>query len=171
MKVINRVNRLSKQLLIIFMFIIPITILIQIFSRAVFNYSFTGAEELARILLVWATFLGGNVAYYEKAMPAFDLLERKSSGKKRQYHQIVLHAFNCIFSIAATIFGFLLLTQPIIVNQHSAGLGLPMYLLYAAVPVGMALITMNSIASLVNFILTIFRNKEIVESKAISQDA
>lgn len=171
MKIINRMNWLSKQLLVIFMFIIPITILLQIFSRAIFNYSFTGAEELARILLVWATFLGGNVAYYEKAMPAFDLLERKSRGKKKQYHQIVLHVFNCIFSLSATVFGLALLTQPIIVHQSSAGLNLPMYLLYAAVPVGMMLITMNSIASLVHLLTNIFKGKATDESKEINQSA
>src|SRR5699024_8664361 len=107
--------------------------------------------------------------YYEKAMPAFDLLERKSSGKKKQYHQIVLHVFNCIFSLSATVFGLALLTQPIIVNQTSAGLGLTMYLLYAAVHVGMMLITMNSNASLVHLLINIFKGKATYESIEINQ--
>jgi len=64
-----------------------------------------------------------------------------------------------------------LLTQPIIVHQSSAGLNLPMYLLYAAVPVGMMLITMNSIASLVHLLTNIFKGKATDESKEINQSA
>lgn len=169
MKVIHSINFLCKQLLIIFMYIIPLTILVQVISRSLFNYSFTGAEELARILLVWATFIGANVAFCEKAMPAFDLLDRKLSDKKRIYLNTTIQFFICIFTIVATITGFLLLQQPIIVQQESAGLGIPMYLAYAAVPVGMLFITINCIAFFINITMRRFKDQTVKNDETDQQ--
>ena len=44
----------------------------QVFSRYVLNNSLFWSEEVARIILVWLTFLAATVAYYQKLHPGVD---------------------------------------------------------------------------------------------------
>lgn len=152
MKVIDWIYQSSKKAIFVFMAILVLVMLTQILSRTFFGYSFKWAEELARILLVWTTFIGASVGFRDGADAAFDMLERKLGGFYKTIHSIIIQLIILAFSLVVMVYGIQLMFQPIVFNQTSPTLKIPMYILYAGVPIGMALIILYSVIRLVECI-------------------
>nr|WP_320013937.1 TRAP transporter small permease [uncultured Desulfobacter sp.] len=54
-----------------------VIVAVQVFFRYALNSSLFWSEEVARLLLVWLTFLGATVAYFHGAHPGVDGLYRR----------------------------------------------------------------------------------------------
>jgi TRAP-type C4-dicarboxylate transport system permease small subunit len=160
MKVIDVIYKLSRFCLFLSMGVMSVTIIMQVFTRTFFDYSFAWVEELARILLVWSTFLGASVAYREKALASFDMLERKLSGKLSIVHKILIQILIIMFLTVVIVYGFKLMFQPIVYYQTSPSLNIPMYALYASVPIGALLIMIYTLNYMKELILQSIESNE-----------
>ncbi|MFK4826061.1 TRAP transporter small permease [Paenochrobactrum sp. BZR 588] len=104
----------------------------QVLARYALANSLSWSEEVGRYIFVWITFLGMAAAFQSRAHIALDflvsLLPVKFSNK--------LVVFNAL--LVAVVGGALLLGGLALMkfgmNQKSAALGLPMYLVYSVIP-------------------------------------
>ncbi len=121
----------------------------QVVFRYLVGAPLVWSEELARYLLVWCTFVGVSLAVREGRNISVDLLPVLAGTRWMRAFGILALAGSAIF-FALMVWYSVPLTQRIArIGQTSPGLGLQMWIVYAAVPVGMGLALLRAIQALV----------------------
>jgi TRAP-type C4-dicarboxylate transport system permease small subunit len=104
----------------------------QVLARYLLANSLSWSEEVGRYIFVWITFLGMAAAFQARAHIALDfvvsLLPAKFSNKL-----VVFNALLVAVVGAALMMGGMALMK-FGLNQRSAALGLPMYIVYSVIP-------------------------------------
>lgn len=118
----------------------------QVFSRYVLNHSLFWSEELARVLLVWLTFLGATVAYHRRANPGVDILVRRLGGAARRGCAAVVHGASLV--LFAVMIGFGFQFAHFVRSQVTPALGLEKWIPHAIVPVSGAILALHALAFL-----------------------
>ncbi|MFN3661963.1 TRAP transporter small permease [Yoonia sp.] len=120
----------------------------QVVFRYLLGSPLVWSEELARYLLIWCTFIGVSLAVREGRNISVDLLPVMAG-------QRWLRSFGVFALMSSALFFALMvwysvpLTQRIAqIGQKSPGLGLQMWVVYAAVPVGMGLAFLRALQAL-----------------------
>jgi len=119
---------------------------LQVFCRYVLNHSLFWSEELARILLIWLTFLGATAAYQRKVHPTIDIISLRVNERLQIYLKIAVYLVSILFFIIMIIHGFQFAYFARL--QISPALHLPKWLIYAAVPVSGMLFLLHSLSQL-----------------------
>ena len=126
-----------KWLLIFFTASMFVIVGINVFSRYVLNNSLGWADELARFVFIWISFLGAVIAYHEHEHVGLDLLINRIPSRKVQ---IILRL---IGEIGVTLVLLCLLYYGWVVSMSatnvSPALYIPMKVVYIIVPVCAAL--------------------------------
>lgn len=134
---------------------------VEVIRRYLFGKSFIWSEELMRYLFVYVGFIGGAAAFREKGLACFDLVTKKiSSPKARKIISLVIDLGVIGFSLYMGIKGVQVVGLPSIARQTSAGLNLPMPVVYAAIPIGFFLMVLFGIE---NIVTILSRNGDEVE--------
>ena len=138
-KIAGTLAKIEKTLIIIFLPIMCVTILVNTLARitGLFIDRLTWAEEFARYLMIWMAFIGAALVMQEdghyKMTAIVDALPGKAGKLVKVVSLIALIAFmmilakvgiDCCLKIAA-------------MGQKSPTLKIPMWIPYAAIPVGM----------------------------------
>ena len=113
-------------------------IIFQVFTRYVLNMPLSWSEELARLLVVWLTFIGAGFVASRNAHIAVDILAvylPKRLATASQIFALLLVAAASAYMVWAAI-SLMVLTGPLRMTASS----LPMPLLYGAVLVGYLMI-------------------------------
>lgn len=104
----------------------------QVLARYVLANSLSWSEEVGRYIFVWITFLGMAAAFQARAHIALDfmvaLLPAKFSNKLVVFNTLLV----AIVGFAMLMGGLNLMKFGL--NQRSAALGLPMYVVYSVIP-------------------------------------
>jgi TRAP-type transport system small permease protein len=109
----------------------------NVLSRFIFNFDVAWSGELASLMLVWATFLGGAAAVRRGAhMRVGEVVEALSGRLRAGAEFVVLLVVMATLAIVAW-YGILLVERTW--HQQTTVLYLPVGLLYLAMPVGSAL--------------------------------
>ena len=116
----------------------------QVFCRYVLNHSLFWSEELARLILVWLTFLGATVAYYHRAHPGVDGLYRRlppawQKGAALLTHAAGLALFSVMIASGIRFAWFVRL-------QITPALNLPKWVVMAVVPVAGIIFMVHALA-------------------------
>lgn len=109
--------------------------------RYFFNSGLIWAEELVRCLIVYITFIGGSVCVRRGAHLAVDALVLKLSGRSRAAVDVAVSVTGMAFSLFMAYYGWTLTMTLKTTGQISAGLEMPMYYFYLAMPLGGILMT------------------------------
>lgn len=119
----------------------------QVIFRYAFNHSLFWSEELGRALLVQLTFIGASVAWRGRAHIGMDALVTRLSPEWAWRARLLVLCVCCAFFGAVAWHGarFTLFLLP----QQTAALGVSRAVVFAAVPVGGALLTLHALADLV----------------------
>lgn len=115
---------------------------LAVFVQVVFRFAgragFDGLDEIPRYLFVWLVMMGAAAAMYRGEHTALDFFVMKLPARGRALVTAVTH------TVGIALFLSMIKTSLVLVPnaqlQISAGLGLPLGYVYAAVPVGAALI-------------------------------
>jgi len=108
----------------------------QVVARFIFHNSITWSEELARYLFIWMNFLLlGSVTLRARHL-SIDLLEERLSGRSRRIHLYAVFAVSAIILAIFIYWGMDLTITQWQLGQVSAAMGLPKWIVYAALPVG-----------------------------------
>lgn len=144
-KVLHILNNLEEYLLAVFLPLMCIIVFVNTVGRYTGTLSIPWAEEAARYLMIWLVFIGIAAAAKKNshfAVEVFFLITPK-----------VIHKFGRCFILLMVVF-FNLTVAGLALNfvkrlhgmeQVSPSLGIPMWLMYSAIPIGCFLMAVRSI--------------------------
>lgn len=134
--VLRILNGFEKAFVTISMVVMVILIFLQVFTRYVMGDAMSWTEEASRYIFIWLIFLSVGIAFVEKKHIAIDII----MDRLPKTAQRVLQQFVYILLMGVSVFllvqGLSLVEQMQTFNQKSANLQLPMWIVYAALPVG-----------------------------------
>lgn len=135
------VDWLLGWFLVVLMGVAVVNVLWQVFTRFVLNDPSAFTDELARYLLVWVGLFGAAYASGKRAHLAIDLLRTRLSGRAVHWHGIAVGVFVGGFALAVMVVGGVrLVSLSFLLGQTSAALGVPLGVVYLALPASGALI-------------------------------
>lgn len=120
----------------------------QVFMRYVVRAPFVWSEELARYLLIWCTFIGVSLAVREGRNISVDLLPVMLGERWRRPFAVLANVGALAFFLVIIFASIPLIGRIAAIGQSSPGLGIPMWMIYAAVPVGLGLAAVRAVQSL-----------------------
>ena len=145
-------NNLEEFIVVPLVAAMTVVIVLQVFFRYVMKGSLSWSEELARYLMVWVSFVGASIGVKRSAHVGVELAVSalpKNIQKITNYIAIIISIIFCIVVFNASLG---ILQRQITGNQISPAMRIPMWWVYAAIPVGTFLMT-------VRFIQVLLKNK------------
>lgn len=142
----RQINKAVEYLLFGMGLTITLIVAVQVFSRYVLNHSIFWSEELARYLLVWMTFLGAGVAYYRKAHPGIDILQKRLPPISRKISVLLVHMAALVLFGVMTIYG--LKFAYFVRLQISPALQLPKWIVFSIIPISGIILIFHAAAFL-----------------------
>ena len=149
MKILDKISYgidvICSYLIYYLLLIITSVVFIQVVARFVFNTGTFWTDELARFSMVWLVFIGAAVATREKSLINVDVVESllpKFAKPLRIFQSIVF----LIFCALLVKMGWE--TMWLVAAQRSPNMGVPMSVIYAAIPVTMAIMIFHLIVQL-----------------------
>lgn len=155
----NRINILLIWVISILLMFMFFSIIAQVVSRYIINSSLHWTEEAARFLIIWTVFLGVAVAMRQNSLISVEILVQSLSLIYRRIILIFSLLFTSLLMLYLTYLGVNLTINA--ANQASTALGLPMWLPYAAVPVGSFFTFLNAIAVLLELLIKTKEEEQI----------
>lgn len=105
----------------------------QVFFRYVLNNPLFGAEEVARLLCVWLTFVGAGVAIAARGHISIDILVDRLHGKRKEVANLVAYGLIVVFDAIIISEGIRLTMFTI--RLESSALRFSMSLFFLPVPI------------------------------------
>jgi TRAP-type C4-dicarboxylate transport system permease small subunit len=127
--------------------VMTLAVFLQVLFRYVFTYAMDGLDEVPRYLFVWVVMIGAAAAMHRGEHTALDYFRGRLSPRGQALARAVTEAAGMLLFLSLIRSSLVLVPNAQL--QTSAGLGLPLGWVYAAVPVGAALILFPMAARLV----------------------
>ena len=118
--------------------VMALAVFVQVALRYVGRAAFDGLDEVPRYLFVWLVMIGAAAAMHRGEHTALDYFRERLSRRGRALAAALIHGVGMLLFLSLIKTSFVLVPNSNL--QSSAGLGLPLGYVYAAVPVGAALI-------------------------------
>ncbi|MFA1822770.1 TRAP transporter small permease [Virgibacillus oceani] len=131
MKFKDIIAKILTYLCIIVITGLTVIVFVQVISRLI-QFSFPGGEELARLLIVWLTFLGSSLAIHEKMHLAVNFFVKRAKEKSQKVIYFTVNVLMIIFFGIIVIYGFSLTMGAM--STTSSTLQMPMGLFYLPIP-------------------------------------
>lgn len=123
--------------------VITLILFINVVLRYLFNSSIEWAEEITRYGVVWITFIGASVCIYKGAHLGIDTFLLSLERKGFRFLTVIVQILAVLFSVIFFILSLQITLKIYGTGQISASLGIPMYLVYAAMPLSGILMTIR----------------------------
>jgi TRAP-type C4-dicarboxylate transport system permease small subunit len=137
----QKINYYLGRFLALLMAIMTVDVLWGVFTRYAMGSQASWSEELARFLLIWIGILGAAYASGQNMHLAIDLLSPKLEGDSKRWLNIIIKTLIILFAFCVLIIGgFRLLYISQVLGQLSPALRIPMWIVYAVVPISGILI-------------------------------
>jgi TRAP-type C4-dicarboxylate transport system permease small subunit len=133
--------------LVVMMIVMTLTVIVQVFLRYVFSFSFSWSEEVARYLMIWMALLGGSLALQKGLHIGVELFLVRVGPRTRRWVSILSKMFILIFLTYLTIGGIKITWA--VRDQSSPALLFSMAYAYLSVPVGGLFMALQTIHSLI----------------------
>lgn len=142
-KFLDFLERIEKVFLALTVGVMVVIIVYQVIMRYVFANANSWSEELARYLFIYDVMIGASIAIRRNSHLQIDMLINLLRPKTR-----------CAFTIGTTLVGMVFLVFLFIYSltlcqtgsrTMSAGLGIPMSIPYASMPIGIVLMLLTSV--------------------------
>jgi TRAP-type C4-dicarboxylate transport system permease small subunit len=127
--------------------IMTTAVFLQVVTRT-FNYSLSWTEELARYCFIWLVYIGISYAVKEKKHIKIEALEMVMDEDGRKLLGLISHVIFLLFSIFVVFVGSNMVINLYFLGQTSPALGLPMWIVYLAGPVGFSLCAVRLVQQL-----------------------
>jgi TRAP-type C4-dicarboxylate transport system permease small subunit len=122
------------------------TIFIQVISRFLLNLPLAWSEEVSRYSFIWLTMLTTPVCVRLNANIGMDMIVRRLPANLGTILELLSSAIALLLAIVWLIYGTTILF--VVQSQSSPAIGIPMYWVYAALPVGAALMIAELMAAI-----------------------
>lgn len=112
-----------------------LNVLWQVFTRFALSNPSSWTEELARYLLIWVGLIGAAYASGRRLHLAIDLLPSRLTGRSRRLLATGIELAVALFAVGVLgVGGLRLVLLTLSLGQRSAALGIPLGLVYLALP-------------------------------------
>ena len=151
MRLLQAFNAKMNKILCGVMFVTFALMSVLTFMQVVFRYAIeqplSWSEEGARYLLVWATYMGASVAFYEVKHINATLFTDLFSTRVKAAFLLVADAFCLWFLLVFVYQGFIVAQRVFMLGQFSPSMPwLPIGLTYLAIPLGCFFMFCNVLA-------------------------
>ena len=136
----------------LFLFVILATMRAQVFARYFFGAPFQWSEEVARLALIWMTFMAAAFVMAEGGHITVDVLSPRLSVRGQLWLECLSHAVVAGACLLLLIGGSRFVWY--VGKVGSPSLGIPMSWWYGAVSVGLLLMAIHSIVNLLQVLAT-----------------
>jgi TRAP-type C4-dicarboxylate transport system permease small subunit len=144
----EKLGKLEEWFIVYTLALMTIIILAQIIMRYIFSNSLSWSEELARYMFLWISWVGASYAVREHAHLRVEILANMCKGKNRVIFEILVYIGWTAFTIFLAYQGCKATGFLVRSDQRSPALNMPMFIPYASVPVGCALMACRLLAEL-----------------------
>jgi TRAP-type C4-dicarboxylate transport system permease small subunit len=128
-------------------YFVTVTIL-QIVFRFIIKKPAAWTEETAKYSFIWMTFVGSSLVAKLKTHIRVDMLESKLKGPGKEALNLFCQGVFLLFGAATALIGVQMCLSLLSRPQLSPVLKIPMQYIYAALPVGMGLMSMRIIRNI-----------------------
>jgi TRAP-type C4-dicarboxylate transport system permease small subunit len=128
---------------------IVITTMLQIVARFILMISIPWTDELARYLMIWASFVGLGVAYRKRELICVAFFREKLPPHLLKVTLLISDVLCSIFAIIIVIYGVILCFQN--VGQVSPSMRISFGIVYAIVPFGCLLFLLFAFESVFSY--------------------
>jgi len=136
----------EQTLAALFLFVILATMGAQVFARYFFGAPFSWSEEVARLALIWMTFMAAAFVMAEGRHITVDVLSPRLSVRGQVWLECMSHAVVAVACLTLLIGGSRFVWY--VGKVGSPSLGIPMSWWYGAVGVGLLLMAIHSALNL-----------------------
>lgn len=140
------IDDIVMNLCVIFMFLMFVLVLLQVFSRYLLPFSLSWTEELARFLMLWLIFLGASHIAKASSYIRVDFLVKKMSGGIQKALNILAKLTILIVSGYFAWLSFTVFTTTA-VREVSPSMQIPMIIPRFSMVIGFALVFLQAISS------------------------
>jgi TRAP-type C4-dicarboxylate transport system permease small subunit len=153
MKFIGFLEKIQKYLCILMLVGIVIGTVLQVFSRYVLQNPYMWTEELARTLGIWLVMVGAGVVLKNDDHVGFDLIPEKFQAFRRIFTAAVVLAFSVLIIKSAYAHFHIAL------GRLSSAMQIPLWILYAAMPVGILNLFLWSLISMSDEVIQLIKKE------------
>jgi TRAP-type C4-dicarboxylate transport system permease small subunit len=118
--------------------VMTVAVFVQVLTRFTGHTALDGIDEIPRYLFVWLVMIGAAAAMHRAEHTRLEYFEQRFSPRGQAVLTVVTNGVGMLLFLSLIRTSFVLV--PNSQFQTSAGLGLPLGYVYAAVPVGAVLI-------------------------------
>lgn len=147
-KILGFYNKFEEYLLVGSLVVTVFIIFIQIIARYVFNSSLSWSEELARYIFIWQIWLGASLGVRERKHIRIEIIFDIFKGKRKQYVDGLATLIWIALCIFLTVSGTQLTLNLFRLHSLSAALRIPIYFIYATLPVSCLAMSLRLIGQL-----------------------
>lgn len=138
-KIVRIYDQIEEKYLVFQLAASVIIIFAQVLARSVFNTSLSWSEETARYLYIWQGWLGISIIERRRSHISIDVLKNKFHGTARRVLETIVQLICVVTSAFMAYFGFGMVAFTFAAGTSSTALRLPLFIIYAAMPVGCSL--------------------------------
>lgn len=133
-------ERMYRWLLILLCVVMFVVVGFNVFSRYVLNSSLGWADELARFVFIWVSFLGAVVAYQKNEHVGLDfVVNRIASHKARLLLRLIGEVLVLLVLLCLVYYGRIVAMSA---TNVSPALYIPMWIVYIVVPLSASLMVL-----------------------------
>lgn len=143
-KASDAVDKAVRAVVFLMLIVMVVVVSAAVFWRYILNDSLSWAEELARYLLVWISFLGASIATHDKGHISISTLTDLFPPTLQRVVLILVDVFVIIFLAAVCYHGIKLL--PIMRFRLAPTLLIRMDVVYLVLPISSAVMILHLVA-------------------------
>jgi TRAP-type C4-dicarboxylate transport system permease small subunit len=145
----DSLERSLKIVLLVLVSGIVVTTVLQIVARFILMVSIPWTDELARYLMIWASFVGLGVAYRKRELISVGFFREKLPQHLLKVALLVSDLLCSVFSIVIVIYGFKLCFLN--AGQVSPSMRVSLGIVYAIIPMGCLLFLLFAFESVFSY--------------------
>jgi TRAP-type C4-dicarboxylate transport system permease small subunit len=142
------VENFERLLVCCFLSLFSVVLILQVFMRFVLRDPLSWPEEFSRYLLIWTAFIGSSLAVKEARFINIDILPLMATGVVRKALHLVMHLGFLVFCGLAIYFSYDFILRIASSGQVSPAMGIPMWIVYMAAPVGLGLAALRTLQAI-----------------------
>lgn len=147
LKLMDKVNQVLFWIVGILIGAVFVLLVSQVYFRYVMNSSLSWSEEAARYLTIWIVFLGVALGLRRKRLIAVEVVVQFVPKKLEFAFRMLVLLVSLV--LMAFLFYFGIRMGITVSNKTSTAMGIPMWIPYAAIPIGTLLTLLNAIAAMI----------------------
>lgn len=104
-KGINYVIDFIKNICLVLLIFMVLIVILQVFSRSLFNHSFFWSEEVALVLMVWFSLITMGLGIRDNLHLKIEFFVRLFSKRVQKYFDLMVEILLIIFALFMTVYG------------------------------------------------------------------